>query len=141
MTRADIVAEARSWIGTPHVWQASAKGVGCDCKGLVWGVARELDLPEAASVHARICDYGRAVPVDKLLAGLAETMDRRMKPEPGDVLLLRIGQKPQHLAILTDEAHMVHTYANGPERVIEVAMGKIWWRALHSAWRFRSVGE
>ncbi len=37
-----IVAEARSWIGTPYRHQASLKGVGCDCLGLLRGVWREV---------------------------------------------------------------------------------------------------
>jgi NlpC/P60 family putative phage cell wall peptidase len=37
-----IVQEARGWIGTPYMHQASLKGVGCDCLGLVRGVWREV---------------------------------------------------------------------------------------------------
>ena len=47
-----IVETARSWIGTPYRHQASLKGVGCDCLGLVRGVWREIyggepELPPA----------------------------------------------------------------------------------------------
>jgi NlpC/P60 family putative phage cell wall peptidase len=37
-----ILEEARSWIGTPYQHQASLKGVGCDCIGLVRGVWRAV---------------------------------------------------------------------------------------------------
>jgi NlpC/P60 family putative phage cell wall peptidase len=37
----DIVAIARGWLGTPYRHQASLKGVGCDCLGLVRGVYAE----------------------------------------------------------------------------------------------------
>ena len=37
-----VVELARSWIGTPYVHQASVRGVGCDCLGLLRGVWREL---------------------------------------------------------------------------------------------------
>jgi NlpC/P60 family putative phage cell wall peptidase len=37
-----IVAIARTWIGTPYVHQASLKGKGCDCIGMLRGVWREL---------------------------------------------------------------------------------------------------
>jgi cell wall-associated NlpC family hydrolase len=33
MSPEDIIAAARSWIGTPYCHQASLKGVGCDCSG------------------------------------------------------------------------------------------------------------
>ena len=37
-----IVAAARGWIGTPYVHQASVKGLGCDCLGLLRGLWREM---------------------------------------------------------------------------------------------------
>jgi NlpC/P60 family putative phage cell wall peptidase len=40
--RNTIIAEARSWIGTPYHHQAALKGVGCDCLGLVRGVWRAV---------------------------------------------------------------------------------------------------
>lgn len=40
--RVRVVEIARRWIGTPYHHQASLKGVGCDCLGLVRGVYREL---------------------------------------------------------------------------------------------------
>lgn len=44
-----VVAEARGWVGTPYVHQASARGAGADCLGLVRGVWRGVfgDEPEA----------------------------------------------------------------------------------------------
>jgi NlpC/P60 family putative phage cell wall peptidase len=41
-SRADTIAEARLWIGTPYAHQASLKGVSCDCLGLVRGVWRAI---------------------------------------------------------------------------------------------------
>ena len=37
-----IVQAARGWIGTPYVHQASVKGGGTDCLGLVRGIWREF---------------------------------------------------------------------------------------------------
>ena len=44
---------ARGWIGTPYRHQASLKGVGCDCLGLVRGVWREVmgEEPEAPPAY------------------------------------------------------------------------------------------
>jgi NlpC/P60 family putative phage cell wall peptidase len=42
VTRETIVAAARSWFGTPYHHQASVKGVGSDCLGLIRGIWREL---------------------------------------------------------------------------------------------------
>ena len=41
MTQHPITVLARGWLGTPYQHQASLKGVGCDCLGLVRGIWRE----------------------------------------------------------------------------------------------------
>ena len=41
-TRRRVVAIARDWIGTPYRNQASMKGAGADCLGLIRGVWRAL---------------------------------------------------------------------------------------------------
>lgn len=134
-----IVREARSWIDTPFQGQQSCKGVGCDCKGLVVGVARALDMPEAQSRWARIVDY-QSADGRLLIEGLAEMMDPvpdRASVQPGDLLLVLLRGKPQHLAIYTGENRMIHTLYSGPSRVRETPMGRLHWNAVHSIWRWR----
>lgn len=143
MMAAQIVAEARSWLGTPFHWQASLKGVGCDCKGLVAGVARELDLPEARSLYASMASYGEAVPVGLLRKGLSETLVGVDEPEPGDVLLLRAGGKAQHLGIFTGE-DVIHCWGRGQAGLVRCVVAhpaRVAFRAwpLDSAWRFGSL--
>ena len=58
MTRADIVAAARRWVGTPYVHQASLIHVGCDCLGLVRGVWRDVDRRRAGGGAAHIRRIG-----------------------------------------------------------------------------------
>lgn len=144
MTSGDeIVACARRWIGTPFAWGQSVRGAGCDCKGLVAGVARELGLPGADSFEAGFAGYaahGR-VPVDELKAGLEKLFDPAEHLLEGDVLLLRVAKRAQHLAIYAGGNRMIHTYSKGPERVIEVPMGSVWMRAIDSVWRWRASGR
>ena len=52
LDRARIVAIVRAWCGTPYRHQASRKGVGCDCLGLVRGVYRELHGADPAVIPA-----------------------------------------------------------------------------------------
>lgn len=132
-----VVAEARQWVGTPFRWQASTKGVGADCKGLVRGVASNLGRTEADSPHGALASYRKADP-RKLKEGMAALFDRAEEAEPGDLLLLRIKDKPQHLAIYCGGGRMIHTYTLGPQRVIEVPMGRVWWGQVDSIWRWRS---
>lgn len=131
-----IAAEAREWIGTPFHWQGRIKGKGVDCKGLVAGVARACGRPEGESLEALAGDYGRVVDHRRLQAGLRNLFDRAQAIEPGDVLLLLLGDppKPQHLAIAISDRRMVHCYGGGPNRVIEAPIGH---GRLHSVWRWR----
>jgi len=50
-----VVAEARRWIGTPYVHQASSFQAGCDCLGLIRGVL-------AAPVWGRAGAVCRTIP-------------------------------------------------------------------------------
>lgn len=135
----DYVAAAREWIGTPFDWDQSCKGAGADCKGLIAGVARDCGRPEGNSLEALTRGYFRGVPVDALKAGLERLFDRVNEWEPGDILLLKIGGKPCHLAIYVGEGRMIHTYSKGPQAVVEVPMGRVWRNAVESAWRWRDA--
>jgi NlpC/P60 family putative phage cell wall peptidase len=110
--RAAIVAEARAWIATPYRHQASVKGVGCDCLGLVRGVWRALLGAEPESVPPYARDWAEAREGEPL----AEAGMRHLLPvaldayEPGDILLFRWRTKfvAKHAAIVGAPDTMVH---------------------------------
>ncbi len=104
VSREAIVAEARSWLGTPWQHQARAKGVGVDCAGLVIGVSRALGLVTAGM---DVNHYARMPDGRSLLAHCDEWMRRvaLALARPGDVLVMRFDEHPQHLAIVADYAH------------------------------------
>ncbi len=58
--RSDIVTAARGWIGTPYRHQASVKGAGCDCLGLLRGVWREVVGPEPQTPPAYTAGWAEA---------------------------------------------------------------------------------
>lgn len=136
-----IAAKAEEWIDVPFRWQGSVRA-GCDCKGLVAGIARELGRPEADSVEALAGNYGEVVPVGELKAGLARLFDRASEPQPGDVLLIRVSGKPQHLAIFAPKGpsgglRVIEAMCRGPMRVrpYRRSLGEI-----DSVWRWRDNG-
>jgi hypothetical protein len=73
-------------VGTPFVPQQAVKGKGCDCKGLIWGAARELGFPEADTPYAQFVHYdlGRrdGIPSALLKQGMAALFDRADLPSP-----------------------------------------------------------
>uniref|UniRef100_E6VEM3 Phage cell wall peptidase, NlpC/P60 family n=1 Tax=Rhodopseudomonas palustris (strain DX-1) TaxID=652103 RepID=E6VEM3_RHOPX len=143
LRRDTIVAEARSWIGTRYRHQASVKGVGCDCLGLVRGVWRNClgDEPEAPPPYAP--DWAEAGG-DETLAAAAL---RHLAPVPcdafdrGDVLLFRWrdGCVAKHAAIASSTTTMIH--AHDGAAVCEVAITPWWRRRLAYAFTFPGVAD
>lgn len=141
VTRAAIMAEARSWIGTPYRHQASVRHHGCDCLGLVRGVWRGCIGPEPESPEAYAPDWAEATGDE----ALADAALRHMLPVAiddiacGDVLLFRWrdGCVAKHIAIATDVATMIH--AHDGASVCEVALAPWWRRRLAFAFSFPGV--
>ena len=131
--RPDVVSAARGWLGTPYRHQASDKGVGADCLGLVRGVWREVvgEEPEAPPPYR--ADWAEVGGEERLLEAarrwLVEVPADTMRA--GDVLLFRMspGAMVKHCAILSDttgaEPRIIHAYWG--RAVVESWMGP-WWR-------------
>lgn len=102
-SRADVVAEARSWLETPWVHQHRAKGEGVDCAGLVVCVARSLGL---VAPDFDINGYKRQ-PDGSMLDLCDQHMMRisRGELQPGDVLVMAIEHEPQHMGIVGEYRH------------------------------------
>ncbi len=142
LTQENIVAETRDWIGTPYRHQASLKGVGCDCLGLVRGVWRALigEEPERAPPYAP--GWAEAASGEPLADAAARHLVAIALDEfgAGDVLLFRWRARlpAKHAAIVTSADTMVH--AHDGAAVAEVAISPWWRRRLAYAFRFPGVG-
>ena len=135
-----IAAQAELWIDVPFAWQGRVRA-GCDCKGLIAGIAGELDFPEADSLLALAGDYGDRVPLARLKAGLRALFDQVQDRGRGDLLLCNLRGAAQHLAIAAPiEGHpdrAIEAMPSGPARV---RPGR--WPAarVDSIWRWRALG-
>lgn len=95
VTRDAIVIEARAWIGTRYRHQASVKGVGCDCLGLVRGVWRNCIGTEPEMPPPYAPDWAEASG-DEAMANAAM---RHLVPVArddiggGDVLLVSLARR------------------------------------------------
>src|SRR6187200_1412340 len=107
-TRDHIVHLARTWLGTPYHHQASVRGVGTDCIGLVRGIYRELHGRDAEAAPAYTRDWAEATAEEMLLAAarrhLVEIPSDRAAP--GDVLVFRYRGRTvaKHAAIMATPA-------------------------------------
>lgn len=140
MIGALIAAEAEGWIGVPFKWQGRVRA-GCDCKGLVAGVARACGRTEGDSLHALAGDYRFKVDTARLLAGLADLFNRAAEIAPGDVLLLKVDGKPQHLAIAAPTEGKPTRAIQAAHDLGKVVVGRVTRDMVHSIWRWRDLGE
>ncbi len=138
-TAEKVLALAESWIGTPYRHQASQRGVGCDCLGLIRGVWRGLygHEPELPPPYAP--DWAERGGEDRLMAaakrhftmlsGISEAL-------PGDLLLFRwrADAAAKHLGILAGPEHFIHAYEQAA--VVRSALVPGWRRRVAGAFRF-----
>jgi NlpC/P60 family putative phage cell wall peptidase len=134
ISRHAILAEARDWIGTPYQHQASAKGAGCDCLGLVRGVWRELYGAEPEAAPAYTPDWAERHGEETLLGAARRHMIECSAQEafPGDVLLFRMAADApaKHAAILDEGDRLIHAYW---ARAVVRSRYAPWWRARCAA--------
>ena len=133
-----IVRAARCWIGTPYLHQASLKGAGCDCLGLLRGVWREIVGAEPEELKPYSSDWAEAGGQETLL----EAAQRYLAPgnaisfSAGDVLLFRWrpDAPSKHVAIASSGSSMIHAHEGAA--VCEIAIHPVWRRKISHAFRF-----
>lgn len=132
-TRADIVAEARQWLGVRWHHQGRNRA-GIDCIGLAIEVAHAFGLS-----RFDITDYSRQPDPVMMRALLAEHMDAIAVASalPGDLLLMRFERDPQHVAIMTDTG-IIHAYAQA-RKVVEHRLDSQWKARIVGAYRYKGI--
>lgn len=137
----NILAEARSWIGTPYRHQASAKGLGSDCLGLLRGVWRATLGAEPEAVPPYTEDWAEP----QRREALREAAERWLlsKPlaeaEPGDVVLFRMRDNSvaKHLGIQSavhPTPYFIHSYTG--HGVVESPLSQPWQRRIVARFAF-----
>lgn len=140
--RTHRAARAREWLGTPYRHQASLKGEGADCLGLVRGLWRETVGPEPQAIPPYSPNWAQTDGDEALLAALRRWMVE-IAPEAagcGDVLVFRMrpDSPAKHCGVLSagsveagatgaggGGARMIHAYWG--RAVVESWLGS-WWR-------------
>jgi cell wall-associated NlpC family hydrolase len=133
-THADIVAEARTWVGTPFKHQGRLKGIGADCGGLVLRVGQALGL----LAYDVAPTYGRQPSGNDMRRICAELFEWRGAVwEPGDILLLAFTGEPQHVGIASDIG-IIHVYAQ-VRRCVEHRLDAEWRARVRGVYAYRGL--
>jgi NlpC/P60 family putative phage cell wall peptidase len=137
---AAVIASARGWLGTPYHDQASLKGVGCDCLGLVRGVWRDVVGDEPLPLPRYSRDWGETGTREPLAEASRTVMLEVPVTEmtPGALILFRMraGAVAKHCGILTAPERFVHAYER--TGVIEERLDSAWRRRIAFAFLFPS---
>ena len=147
-----FVKQARTWLGTKYHHQGRLKksdkySGGVDCIGLVIGIINELNICDdqgcLLSKHDRT-DYSRSPQSAKLSEcfGLYLDLIELADMNPGDILLFKFWQDPQHVGIVSDYPTgglgLIHCHSSSG-CVVEQPLSPTWQRMVTHAYRFRSV--
>lgn len=108
--RLHVVAEARSWIGTPYHHGQAVKGVGVDCAQLLVTVFQMLRLVDVPRIEFYAEDWFLHERRERLVE-ILETCCVRTEhpPRSGDVVTFRFGRAISHAGIVTTWPYMVHS--------------------------------
>lgn len=142
-----IVAAARGWLGTRFHHQGRLKKTnmhagGVDCLGLLVGVATELDLCDRHGIKLAALDkvdYSHQPDTQRLRQALSTALYKVETGvmQAGDVALMQIDGRAQHLAIISELAgarSMIHAYA--PARaVVEHGLNQDWLDRIEAVFR------
>ena len=116
--RAAILAEARSWIGTPYHHMADIKGVGVDCAMILVRVFCDLGLVAPFDPRPYTRDWHLHRGEERYLAALLERAHLVARPEPGDIVVFRYGRCFSHGGIVTRAAPLTILHAFHPARCV-----------------------
>lgn len=137
-----VVMQARAWIGTPYRHQASCRGAGADCLGLLRGLWRELLGAEPETPPAYTPDWSETGRTEDLLEaarrhlGPVAVEERRV----GDVVVMRMadGAVAKHVGVLAQSAAghetLIHAYCG--HGVVESPLTPAWSRRVAAVFRF-----
>lgn len=144
----EIVRAARGWVGTHFHHQGRLKasmghGGGCDCLGLLVGVAKELELKDQKGNPLSQWDergYGH-LPDGRKMRLIFEFLFNEVPPETmreGDLLLMRFERSPQHVAIVSRHPEggwgIIHALASA-RKVVEHRLDEIWRSRIVAVYR------
>lgn len=131
-----IVAAALQWLRTPYHHRARIKGVGVDCAMLLWAVfVDELRLVPPVDFDEYPHDWMLHRSEERFLQAVQTCARAVDDPQPGDVVLYKIGRCYAHAAIVIAWPTIIH--ADIRSGAVAIADGAQGYLARHDRQFFR----
>lgn len=123
-SRAAVVREARSWIGTPYHHAADVKGLkgGVDCAMLLVRIYCDLGLVDPFDPRPYTRDWFLHRSEERYLSFLLARSIEVREPGIGDIMLFRMGRCYGHGGVVSATAPLaiIHAFANAGAVVEDV---------------------
>jgi NlpC/P60 family putative phage cell wall peptidase len=116
--RAAVVAEARSWLGTPYHHAADVKGAGVDCAMLLVRVFCDLGLVPPFDPRPYTRDWFLHRSEERYLGALLARAREVRAPGLGDIVLFRMGRCFAHGGIVIKAEPLTIIHAFAPARCV-----------------------
>lgn len=139
-----IAAEARTWLGTPHVNMAKVKGVGVDCGMLLIGVLEGARIIKTDTIN--IAPYSNMWHLSHseewFLRYVQKYCNEVTDLQIGDFLLYKYGRCISHAAIYIGQDKVIHALID--QGVVITEMSDVMFydangrSRLRGAYRFRT---
>jgi hypothetical protein len=118
--RAAVVAEARTWLGTPYHHSADVKGHGVDCAMILIRVYADCGLIEPFDPRPYTCDWFLHRNEERYLGYIFGHSKEVREPGIGDIIVFQIGRCYAHAGIVSRIAPLAIIHAFAPaRRVVE----------------------
>ena len=143
--RAAIVGEARTWIRTPYQHGADRKKGGVDCLMLLVRVFADTGLIEPIDPRPYSKTWFLHRDSEMYLDGVLKyTREIFTPPQPGDIVLCKIGRLFAHGGIVTTWPKVIHAFAQA-RMVLEDNVGlqgkyEVVEKRFFSYWKMRASG-
>lgn len=109
-TRAAVVAEAATWIGTPYHHQGRVKGVGVDCAMLLCDVYYTCGIIPYIDPRPYPMDWMEHRSNEVFLEWVEQYGTVTQAPAAGDVVMFRFGRCFSHGGIMLNDRELIHSY-------------------------------
>ncbi len=120
MQRDRVVAEARTWLGTPYHHAADVKGHGVDCAMILIRVYCDLGIVDKFDPRPYTRDWFLHRDEERYLGHLFKRSKEVREPGLGDIVVFQMGRCYAHAGIVSrlDPLSIIHAFAPA-SRVVE----------------------
>lgn len=116
-----VLAEATTWLGTPWHHEGGVKGAGVDCAMLLVRVFSAVGAIPDIDPRPYPMDHMLHSAQERFLSWLeqyADPVPLGKDPQPGDVIVYRVGRCYSHAAIVDQWPNVIHAFRDERKVVV-----------------------